>query len=66
MGGDTDNPNYEEVCLGDTNHAEVVEIFFDDKIVSFEDLLSVFWNNHNPTTLNQQGLDFGSVHKVYL
>jgi peptide methionine sulfoxide reductase msrA/msrB len=63
MGGDTENPTYVEVCKGDTNHAEVIEIYFDKKIVSFEGLLSVFWGNHNPTTLNQQGVDIGTQYR---
>jgi len=63
MGGNTENPTYREVCKGDTNHVEVIEIYFDEKIVSFENLLSVFWKNHNPTTPNQQGVDIGTQYR---
>lgn len=63
MGGDIDNPTYQDVCNGDTNHAEVIEIYYDKNIVSFEQLLNVFWNNHNPTTLNQQGVDIGTQYR---
>ena len=63
MGGDTINPNYKEVCSGETNHAEVVEIHFDEDLVSYEDLLDIFWKNHNPTTLNRQGLDIGTQYR---
>jgi len=63
MGGETNNPTYQDVCNGDTNHAEVIEIYFDEKIVSFEDILSVFWDNHNPTTPNQQGVDIGTQYR---
>ena len=63
MGGDTINPNYKEVCLGETNHVEVVEIYFDEVLVSYEDLLDIFWKNHNPTTLNRQGADIGTQYR---
>jgi peptide methionine sulfoxide reductase msrA/msrB len=63
MGGKTNNPTYQDVCNGDTNHAEVIEIYFDEKIVSFEEILSVFWKNHNPTTPNQQGPDIGTQYR---
>ena len=63
MGGETNNPTYQDVCNGDTNHAEIIEIYFDEKIVSFENLLSVFWGNHNPTTPNQQGVDIGTQYR---
>ena len=63
MGGDTINPNYKEVCSGETNHAEVVEIHFDEDLVSYEDLLDIFWKNHNPTTLNRQELDIGTQYR---
>tara|TARA_B100000700_G_scaffold301696_1_gene371211 strand:+ start:1238 stop:2080 length:843 start_codon:yes stop_codon:yes gene_type:complete len=63
MGGETENPTYEEVCKGNTCHAEVVEIYFDPKIILFQNLLSVFWANHNPTTINQQGSDIGSQYR---
>jgi len=63
MGGDINNPTYQDVCNGDTNHAEVIEICYDENIVSFEKLLNVFWGNHNPTTLNQQGPDIGTQYR---
>lgn len=63
MGGDTKNPNYKEVCTGTTNHAEVVEVYYDEKDVSYDSLLQIFWNNHNPTTLNRQGVDIGTQYR---
>jgi len=63
MGGDINNPTYQDVCNGDTNHAEVIEIYYDEKVVSFEKLLNIFWGNHNPTTLNQQGVDIGTQYR---
>ena len=63
LGGDLHNPSYEDVCTGKTGHAEVVEVTFDPDIVSYSDLLDTFWNCHNPTTLNQQGLDVGTQYR---
>lgn len=63
LGGDLDNPSYEDVCTGKTGHAEVVEVTFDPDIVSYSDLLDTFWDCHNPTTLNQQGLDVGTQYR---
>jgi len=62
-GGKTKNPTYREVCSGLTGHAEVVKLIFDNKIVSYPDLLKVFWKSHNPTTPNQQGADIGSQYR---
>ena len=63
MGGDTLNPTYKKICMSDTNHAEVVRVNFDPKMISYIDLLDVFWKNHNPTTLNQQGPDVGTQYR---
>jgi peptide-methionine (S)-S-oxide reductase len=63
MGGHTDNPTYREVCGKTTGHAEVVEVDFDISVVSYAELLEVFFNTHNPTTLNRQGPDFGSQYR---
>ena len=62
-GGKTDNPTYEDVCSDETGHAEVVEVEYDPAKVSYDQLLEVFWNNHNPTTLNRQGPDVGSQYR---
>ena len=57
IGGKLDHPTYEQVCTDRTGHAEVVEVTFDPEVISYHDLLEVFWDNHNPTTLNRQGPD---------
>ena len=62
-GGITTNPTYETVCVGDTKHAEVVLIEFDDSIITYQELLDSFWNKHDPTTLNRQGPDVGSQYR---
>lgn len=62
-GGKVDNPTYEEVCSGETGHAEVCKITFDPKQISFEELLEVFWRTHDPTTLNRQGADVGTQYR---
>jgi peptide-methionine (S)-S-oxide reductase len=62
-GGTVDNPNYAEVSDGDTGHAESLQIVFDPKVVSFKDILFIFFRTHNPTTLNQQGADIGSQYR---
>lgn len=62
-GGHTKNPSYEDVCYKHTGHAEAVEVEYDPKKVKYEQLLDVFWNIHNPTTLNRQGLDFGEQYR---
>lgn len=62
-GGQTENPTYEQVCRDDTGHAEVVEVEFDPGKVSYQQLLDVFWSNHDPTTLNRQGPDVGAQYR---
>ena len=63
MGGTFENPNYEDVCTGMTGHAEVVEIEYDPGLVSYEDLLNKFWDMHDPTQVNRQGVDVGSQYR---
>lgn len=62
-GGKIDNPSYHEVSSGETGHAEVIKIEFDPSVISYQDLLEVFWNTHNPTTLNRQGNDIGTQYR---
>jgi peptide-methionine (S)-S-oxide reductase len=62
-GGQKNNPTYEEVCSGNTGHAEVAQIQFDEELVSYNELLEVFWFVHDPTQLNRQGNDIGSQYR---
>jgi len=63
LGGSLKDPTYEDVCSGQTGHAEVVQVEYDPNVVSYDDLLTVFWNNHDPTTLNRQGPDVGDQYR---
>ena len=62
-GGHVKDPTYREVCAGHTGHAEVAQITFDPEVVSYEELLEVFWKTHDPTTLNRQGADVGTQYR---
>ncbi|MDF5690932.1 peptide-methionine (S)-S-oxide reductase MsrA [Aquirufa aurantiipilula] len=63
MGGKMKNPSYRDVCTGLTGHAEVCQLTYDPKVVSFETLLEIFWQTHDPTTLNRQGADVGTQYR---
>ena len=62
-GGQVENPTYREVCDGTTGHAEVIQVTYDPTVISYEELLLIFWNTHDPTTLNRQGADVGTQYR---
>lgn len=62
-GGHVDNPSYRQVTSGTTGHAEVIQVIFDPKVISFEEVLEIFWATHDPTTLNRQGADVGPQYR---
>lgn len=62
-GGEVKNPSYEQVCSDTTGHAEAIQVFFNPELISFREILKVFWHIHNPTTLNRQGNDLGSQYR---
>lgn len=63
LGGMMENPTYRDVCSGSTGHAEVVEVRYDPSRLTYDDLLTIFWENHDPTTLNRQGPDVGEQYR---
>lgn len=63
MGGHTDNPTYKDICNGDTGHAEIIQIEYNENEISFDDLLLIFFKTHDPTTLNRQGNDAGTQYR---
>jgi len=62
-GGKTKNPSYQQVCVGDTGHAEAVDVEYDPEKISYLELLATFWKSHNPTTMNRQGPDVGTQYR---
>jgi len=64
MGGHTESPTYRDVCTDRTGHAEVVQLTYDDSVISYDGLLDVFWNSHDPTQRNRQGPDVGTQYRT--
>ncbi|MEX2348695.1 MAG: peptide-methionine (S)-S-oxide reductase MsrA, partial [Nitrosopumilaceae archaeon] len=62
-GGRLENPTYEDVCTGQTGHAEAIQVEYDPSVVSYDEILEVFWSSHDPTTLNRQGPDVGEQYR---
>ena len=62
-GGEIKNPSYEQVCSDTTGHAEAIQVFFNPELISYREILEIFWHIHNPTTLNRQGNDIGSQYR---
>ncbi len=62
-GGKVENPTYEQICMGNTGHAEVVQLTFDPEVISYDEILDIFWRLHDPTTLNRQGPDVGTQYR---
>ena len=62
-GGNVENPTYEQVCSGSTGHAEVIQITYDPGIITYDEILQIFWKTHDPTTLNRQGNDVGTQYR---
>ena len=63
IGGDTENPTYRDISTGTTGHAEVIRFSYDESLISFDELLEIFWSTHDPTTLNRQGADKGTQYR---
>lgn len=63
MGGEVSNPTYKQICTGNTGHAEVIQLNYDADVISFDELLEIFWETHDPTTLNRQGADVGTQYR---
>jgi peptide-methionine (S)-S-oxide reductase len=65
-GGDLPNPSYQDICTGNTGHAEALQVYFDPSVISYKQLLNAFWNCHDPTSVNRQGANIGSQYRSIL